>query len=56
MLAFGPNELESRVMMFSEEERMLQETVREFVKREVEPQAQNADMKESFNIELFRKL
>jgi isovaleryl-CoA dehydrogenase len=43
-------------MMFSEEEIMLRETVRDFVKREVEPQAQQSDAQERFNIDLFRKL
>ena len=35
---------------------MLRETVREFVKKEVEPQAHEYDRKEQFNIELFKKL
>ena len=38
------------------EHSMLRETVRSFVKEEVEPQALEYDRKELFNIPLFRKL
>lgn len=40
----------------SEEHKMLRETVRQFVKEEVEPQAHEYDRKEMFNVPLFRKL
>jgi isovaleryl-CoA dehydrogenase len=40
----------------SPEESMLRKTVRDFVKKEVEPQAREHDKKEKFNIQLFRKL
>lgn len=43
-------------MKLSDEEKMLQQTVRAFVKKEVEPQAQEHDAKERFNLSLFRKL
>ncbi|RMG45476.1 MAG: isovaleryl-CoA dehydrogenase [Candidatus Dadabacteria bacterium] len=39
-----------------EEYQMLRKTVRDFVAREVEPQAQEYDSKEEFNIGLLRKL
>ena len=38
------------------EHKMLRETVREFVKSEVEPQALEYDRAEKFNLPLFRKL
>ncbi len=40
----------------SEEHKMLRQTVRAFVKNEVEPQANEHDRHERFNIPLFRKL
>jgi isovaleryl-CoA dehydrogenase len=40
----------------TEEHRMLRETIRSFVKAEVEPQAAEYDKKEIFNLGLFRKL
>ena len=40
----------------SEEHKMLRAAVREFVVREVEPQAHEYDRKELFNLPLFRKL
>lgn len=40
----------------SEEHKMLRETVRDFVKAEVEPQAHEFDRKEEFNLPLFKKL
>lgn len=40
----------------TEEHKLLRETVRSFVKNEVEPQAEEYDRKEEFNLELFRKL
>ena len=40
----------------TEEHGMLRDTVREFVQKEVEPQANQYDREERFNIELFRKL
>lgn len=40
----------------TEELAMLRQTVRDFVKKEVEPQALEHDRKELFNLELFRKL
>ncbi|MFN3478362.1 MAG: acyl-CoA dehydrogenase family protein [bacterium] len=40
----------------TQEHGILRETVREFVRNEVEPQALEHDIKEKFNIELFRKL
>ncbi len=42
--------------MLSSEHRILRETVRDFVKREVEPQAAEFDREEKFNLPLFRKL
>src|SRR3989344_5044131 len=38
------------------EHKMLREMVRSFVQEEVEPQAQEFDKKEQFNLPLFRKL
>lgn len=40
----------------TEEHAMLRETVRQFVQREVEPQAHSSDKREFFNLDLFRKL
>jgi len=40
----------------TQEHKMLRLTVRDFVKKEVEPQANEFDKKEQFNIALFRKL
>lgn len=40
----------------TEEHAMLRRTVREFVQREVEPQALEHDRTEKFNVELFRRL
>ena len=40
----------------TEEHRMLREMVRSFVRSELEPQAQEFDKKEEFNLPLFRKL
>jgi isovaleryl-CoA dehydrogenase len=40
----------------TEEHRLLREMVRDFVKKEVEPQAQEFDKKEQFNLPLFRRL
>lgn len=40
----------------TEEHQMLRETLRQFVKDEVEPQAHEYDRKELFNLPLFRKL
>ena len=40
----------------TEEHKMLRETVADFVKNEVEPQALEFDRKEEFNLPLFRKL
>ena len=40
----------------TDEHKMLRETVRSFVQAEVEPQAQEYDSKEIFNLDLFRKL
>jgi isovaleryl-CoA dehydrogenase len=40
----------------TEEHKMLRQTVRDFVKKEVEPQAHEFDKKEQFNAPLFRKL
>jgi len=40
----------------TEEHKMLRQTVRDFVEKEVEPQAHAHDKKELFNIPLFRKL
>lgn len=40
----------------TEEHAMLRQTVREFVKSEVEPQAAEFDRKEQFNLPLFRRL
>lgn len=40
----------------SDEHRMLRETVRSFVKSEVEPQALEHDREEKFNVPLFKKL
>ena len=40
----------------TEEHQMLRETLRQFVKEEVEPQALEYDRKEKFNLTLFRKL
>ena len=40
----------------TEEHKMLRQTVRDFVKAEVEPQALQHDRKEHFNLPLFRKL
>lgn len=40
----------------TDEHRMLRETVRDFVRKEVEPQALEYDRKEQFNLPLFRKL
>lgn len=40
----------------SDEHAMLRQTVREFVKQEVEPQALEFDRKEMFNLPLFRKV
>ncbi len=39
-----------------EEHRMLRKTVRDFVTKEVEPQAAEYDRKENFNLDLFRRL
>jgi len=36
--------------------KMLRETIRDFVKAEIEPQAEENDRKEFFNIQLFKKL
>ncbi len=40
----------------TEDHKMLRETVRQFVKAEVEPQAAKFDREEKFNLPLFRKL
>lgn len=40
----------------TEEHKMLRQTVRDFVREEVEPQALEYDRKEKFNLELMRKL
>jgi isovaleryl-CoA dehydrogenase len=40
----------------TEEHKMLRQTVRDFVKNEVEPQAHLHDKKEEFNLPLFKKL
>jgi isovaleryl-CoA dehydrogenase len=40
----------------TEEHRMLRETMRTFVRAEVEPQALENDRNETFNVDLFRKL
>lgn len=40
----------------TEEHKILRDTVRDFVSKEVEPQALEFDRKEKFNLELFRKL
>lgn len=40
----------------TEEHKMLREMVREFTKNEIEPQAEEFDHKEEFNLELFKKL
>lgn len=40
----------------TEEHKMLRETVRNFVQKEVEPQAHSFDRKEEFNLSLFRQL
>lgn len=40
----------------TEEHGLLRETVKQFVKNEVEPQAHEYDRKEAFNLTLFRKL
>lgn len=40
----------------TEEHQMLRETLRQFVKAEVEPQALEYDRKENFNLPLFKKL
>jgi len=40
----------------TEEHQMLRQTVREFVEKEVEPQAAEYDRKEQFNLKLFRQL
>lgn len=40
----------------TEDHRMLRDTVRQFVKSQVEPQAAKFDREEKFNLELFRKL
>ena len=40
----------------TDEHQMLRKTVADFVKREVEPQAQEYDRSEKFNLPLFRKL
>lgn len=40
----------------TEEHKLLRQMVRSFVEREVEPQAEEHDRQERFNIELFRKL
>ena len=40
----------------TEEHRMLREMVRDFVRKEVEPQALEYDREEKFNLNLFRKL
>lgn len=43
-------------MQISSEHKLLRDTVRQFVKTEVEPQAGIFDRKEEFNLPLFRKL
>ena len=40
----------------TDEHKMLRQMIRDFVKSEVEPQAQEFDRDEKFNIDLFRKL
>lgn len=40
----------------TEEHRALRETLRQFVEKEVDPQAMASDRSETFNLELFRKL
>ena len=40
----------------SEEHKMLRQTIRDFVKEEVEPQAHTHDKSEKFNLTLFKKL
>src|SRR5688572_429572 len=40
----------------TEEHAMLRSTVREFVEKEVEPQAHSHDRKELFNLPLFKRL
>lgn len=40
----------------TEEHKMLRDTVRQFVEAEVEPQAEEFDRKEEFNLPLFKKL
>ena len=48
----------TRDMEFSEndDQKMIREMVRDFVREEVEPQALEYDRDEKFNLELFRKL
>lgn len=41
---------------FSEEEKQLQEVCRDFAKRELEPNAEHHDTKETFNIDAFKKM
>ena len=43
-------------MVFSEEERQLQEVVRDFANNEIAPKAEHHDENESFNIEAFKKM
>src|SRR5437588_4192300 len=40
----------------TDEHRMLRRTIRDFVEREIEPQALEHDRTETFNVPLFRKL
>ena len=40
----------------TEEHRMLREMVQDFSKKEIEPQAEEHDQKERFNLKLFRRL
>ena len=40
----------------TDEHRMLRDTLRDFVKKEVEPQAEDHDRSEKFNLPLFRKM
>ena len=40
----------------TDEHKMLRQMIRDFVKSEVEPQAQEFDRDEKFNIDFFRKL
>jgi isovaleryl-CoA dehydrogenase len=55
-MSVASSSVNSNLFHPTEEHQLLRQTVREFVKNEIEPQAALFDEKEEFNLDLFRKL